>query len=434
MAAGDLAAEIPPTTITYEAQIPFTRLRVYRHRFLAAGRATCQKCGGRLNFNIEESENYPLNETVVAVRCVRCPQAGQFPFRQPADSPWSRGEVLSDAVASEVMMEKRYEVFISSTFADLEEERAKVAQALLHDEFFPTGMEMFPASDDSQWKVIERAIERCDYYVVIVAGRYGSRAKDDVSYTEKEYDLAVSLGIPVLGFVHRNPDAIPQGKTDKSDKARKRLEDSRNKVRKDRICSDWENAEELARKVVAAVSKAIHTNPRPGWVRGTVGGGAEETASPTSPPESTEEQAHKAWTVAALARLRVAAAAGGAGAVQVAPGEKLHAAWALARGFVDPIETSRGDAVILPAAERWANPATPEGKVRAARRAILTECAMKPGAFCGWQRSSHGQEYLDAAQELDSEGLVQAKLSADREDVMVRITAAGAALVRRGAF
>src|SRR4051812_1797855 len=105
-------------------------------------------------------------------------------------------------------MEKRHEVFISSTFVDLKDERDKVMRAVLKLDCFPAGMELFPASDASQWKVIQRAIDRCDYYVVIVAGRYGSLDEDKLSYTEKEFDYAVSKGIPVLAFVHGDPDAI----------------------------------------------------------------------------------------------------------------------------------------------------------------------------------------------------------------------------------
>lgn len=62
-------------------------------------------------------------------------------------------------------------------------------------------MELFPASDDAQWELIKRVIEESDYYIVIVAGRYGSLSPEGISYTEMEYDYAVAKGIPVLGFI-----------------------------------------------------------------------------------------------------------------------------------------------------------------------------------------------------------------------------------------
>ena len=71
-------------------------------------------------------------------------------------------------------MEKRYQVFVSSTFEDLKEERHAAQQALLALGCIPAGMELFPASGDDQWTVIKRVIDECDYYLLILAGRYGS--------------------------------------------------------------------------------------------------------------------------------------------------------------------------------------------------------------------------------------------------------------------
>ena len=51
-------------------------------------------------------------------------------------------------------MQKRYQVFVSSTFEDLKEERQKVIEALLKLRCLPAVMEFFVASDDSQWDLI----------------------------------------------------------------------------------------------------------------------------------------------------------------------------------------------------------------------------------------------------------------------------------------
>jgi len=45
-------------------------------------------------------------------------------------------------------LEKRYQVFISSTFQDLQGARQEVSQALLRADCFPAGMELFPAADE----------------------------------------------------------------------------------------------------------------------------------------------------------------------------------------------------------------------------------------------------------------------------------------------
>ena len=86
-------------------------------------------------------------------------------------------------------MNKKYQVFISSTFTDLKDERKEITRVLLEMDCIPTGMEMFQASDDNQWQVIKRVISLCDYYLVIIAGRYGSvHPKTKKSYTQMEYE------------------------------------------------------------------------------------------------------------------------------------------------------------------------------------------------------------------------------------------------------
>ena len=92
----------------------------------------------------------------------------------------------------------RYQIFVSSTYEDLREERQQATQAILEAGCFPAGMELFPASDDTQWELIKRVIEESDYYVVIVGGRYGNIGPNGLSYTEMEYDYAIDKGIPVL--------------------------------------------------------------------------------------------------------------------------------------------------------------------------------------------------------------------------------------------
>jgi nucleoside 2-deoxyribosyltransferase len=62
--------------------------------------------------------------------------------------------------------------------------------------------------------LIKRVIEESDYYIVIVAGRYGSVGPEGMSFTEMEYDYAVAKGVPVLGFVRDNVGDIPFDNTE----------------------------------------------------------------------------------------------------------------------------------------------------------------------------------------------------------------------------
>jgi hypothetical protein len=105
-------------------------------------------------------------------------------------------------------------------------------------------MELFPASDDTQWDLIKRVIKESDYYIVIVAGRYGSIGLDGFSYTEMEYDYAVGKGIPILGFVRAKIDDITLDNTEQTESGRKKLDAFRQKVMS-RTCRKYTAAPEL---------------------------------------------------------------------------------------------------------------------------------------------------------------------------------------------
>lgn len=164
-------------------------------------------------------------------------------------------------------MDKRYQVFVSSTYADLREERQRVIQALMEMDCIPSGMELFPAADEEQWEFIKRVIDDCDYYLLIIGGRYGSTTPEGISYTEKEYDYAIEKGMKVLALLHASPEEIPMGKSEVDPESRGRLKAFREKVARNRLVKFWRTADELPGLVALSLSKTIKTYPAVGWVR-----------------------------------------------------------------------------------------------------------------------------------------------------------------------
>lgn len=164
-------------------------------------------------------------------------------------------------------MDKRFQVFVSSTYADLQDERRRVIQTLIEMDCIPAGMELFPAADEEQWAFIRRIIDDCDYYVLIIGNRYGSTTPDGISYTEKEHDYAVEKGLKVLAFVHSAPDELTEG-ADVSDDLRAKLAAFREKVRLGRLVKPWKEAPELPALVALSLQKTIRAHPAVGWVRG----------------------------------------------------------------------------------------------------------------------------------------------------------------------
>ena len=72
------------------------------------------------------------------------------------------------------MKTKKYQIFVSSTYGDLIEERKEITQAILKCGCIPAGMELWPPSTILRWQVIQSVIDDSDYYVLILAGKYGS--------------------------------------------------------------------------------------------------------------------------------------------------------------------------------------------------------------------------------------------------------------------
>ena len=168
-------------------------------------------------------------------------------------------------------MDKKYQVFISSTYKDLIEARAKVRDAILSMYHFPVGMEVFGAANEEQWQIIRETIDSSDYYVLIIAQRYGSVIPEGlpdagISYTEKEFRYALEKGVPILAFLLDDDVAVKPEyvETDNRDK----LTAFKTTVKTGRLVEWWKTTDDLAQKVTVALYKQITRTKRPGWIRG----------------------------------------------------------------------------------------------------------------------------------------------------------------------
>ena len=97
---------------------------------------------------------------------------------------------------------KRLQVFVSSTFSDLRDERQAAVEAILVAGHIPAGMELFTSGDESQMEAIKQWIDESDVYLLILGGRYGSiEPTTRKSYTRLEYEYALSIGKPMFSCV-----------------------------------------------------------------------------------------------------------------------------------------------------------------------------------------------------------------------------------------
>lgn len=165
-------------------------------------------------------------------------------------------------------MSKKYQIFISSTYRDLVKERSAVTQCLLDMGCIPLGMEQFPASNMSQMDYIKKMLDDCDYYILILAGKYGSYDHDGISFTEKEYDYAIEKGIPVMSFVIKDPEQLPNYNCETDPKRREKLEAFRKKVCANALVKFYNDIGTLQTAVAISLNRCIQDFPAIGWTRG----------------------------------------------------------------------------------------------------------------------------------------------------------------------
>ncbi len=167
------------------------------------------------------------------------------------------------------MSRKKYQVFVSSTFTDLKDERQAVSRAILNLGHIPAGMELFPATDIDQLSFIKKVIDDCDYYLLIIGGRYGTTTDEGLSYTELEFNYAFDSEKPILAFLHADVTELKAKNVDSDPEKSERLEAFRTKVKNGRIVQFWTSLDNLESKALVSLTTAFNDLPQTGWRRDT---------------------------------------------------------------------------------------------------------------------------------------------------------------------
>lgn len=109
--------------------------------------------------------------------------------------------------AQDFSVDRKYQIFISSTFKDLQEHRVAAMKGIIKAGHLPLALENFPPDTKDKATVIQTAIKSCQFYVLILGHCYGSRpiGKDGKQmlkgYVEMELDWAEKAGLQILAFL-----------------------------------------------------------------------------------------------------------------------------------------------------------------------------------------------------------------------------------------
>lgn len=169
-------------------------------------------------------------------------------------------------------MIRKLQVFISSTFTDMHEERQAAVEAVLSKGHIPAGMELFTAGDESQLNVIKKWIDESDIYLLILGGRYGTiDPKSGKSYIQLEYEYAVNSKKPYFAVVitERALDIKVEkyGKTVLELNNPGLLNEFTTTV-KSKMCSFYEDIKDIKLSIFSTLSDFEKRSELSGWISG----------------------------------------------------------------------------------------------------------------------------------------------------------------------
>lgn len=102
-----------------------------------------------------------------------------------------------------VMLDTRYQIFISTSGRDMQPERMVLSQTLVGMGFFAWGLEHRTPLTTT---LARRQIDECDYVILLLGSQYGEQSISGVSYLSLEYEYALSQTKPIIVFIHEQPE------------------------------------------------------------------------------------------------------------------------------------------------------------------------------------------------------------------------------------
>lgn len=169
------------------------------------------------------------------------------------------------------MGKKKYQIFISSTYIDLKEERQAAVEAILGSRHIPAGMELFKAGNKSQLETIKKWINESDLYMLILGGRYGSiESETGKSYTQIEYEYALEKGIPVFAVVLSDSFLHSKAANGKYEVFEKENEDKYNEFKEfvmSKIIKQVDDCKDIQIAIKDSIVELEEECPLSGWVK-----------------------------------------------------------------------------------------------------------------------------------------------------------------------
>lgn len=163
------------------------------------------------------------------------------------------------------MLDKRYQVFISTSGSEMQPERIVLAQTLVGMGFFSWGLEQRTPLSTA---FARRQIDDCDYVVILLGSAYGEQSVSGVGYMHLEYIYAVTKQKPIIVFMHEEPSARDGALHDDKPELREKFQEFRKLLQNevDQVFT-YRSMRDLEMAVRFNLPQMLERSPVLGWVR-----------------------------------------------------------------------------------------------------------------------------------------------------------------------
>ena len=163
------------------------------------------------------------------------------------------------------MLDKRYQVFITTSGSEMQPERIILAQTLVGMGFFSWGLEQRTPLSTA---FARRQIDDCDYVILLLGSKYGEQSVSGVGYMHLEYIYAVTKQKPIIVFMHDDPDARELCLHDDKAELREKFKEFRKLLQNevDQVFT-YRTMRDLEMAVRLNMTQMLERYPVSGWVR-----------------------------------------------------------------------------------------------------------------------------------------------------------------------
>lgn len=176
------------------------------------------------------------------------------------------------------MQKRKLQIFLSSTYEDLIDERLTAMEAILAAGHIPAAMEQFSPGDETALERIKVWIQESDAFILILGGRYGSiEPQSGKSYVQLEYEYAVEKKKPFFALLvsekHHEQRVKDRGLVVDEREHQDKYKEFQAIV-KQKLCAFWNDGKDIKAAILHKLPEWAQRSDLVGWVRG------EAAASP----------------------------------------------------------------------------------------------------------------------------------------------------------